>query len=117
MQAMLPHLSFLLTPDGHFVKRREYLQMGGKMKGSKQPIEVVLFSTVPNRIEGTAHLVRGTRLSDMLAHSSQKSDFIPITDCKIFSQDGKLLYSSAFLCINRRHIIMIFEHAPEVSAD
>ncbi len=89
----------------------------GQMKGSKEPRDVVIFSTVPHRVEGTVHLVRGTRLTDMLAHTSQKTDFIPVTDCRIYSEDGKLVYSSAFLCINRRHIMMIFERSPEPSEE
>ena len=88
--------------------------MGGEMKGNKQPINVIIFSTVPHRIEGTVYLVRGTRLSDMLASTSQKTDFIPVTNCKIYNKDGKQVYSSDFLCINRRHVIMIFEHPAEI---
>ncbi len=81
------------------------------MKGSKEPKDVIIFTTVPHKIEGTVYLVRGTRLSDMLAHTSQKTDFIPATNCKIYNNEGKLVYSSDFLSINRRHIIMIFEHS------
>lgn len=84
------------------------------MKGSKQPIDVVIYSTVPHRIEGTVYLVRGTRLTDMLSHTSQKTDFIPVTTCKIYDENGKLIYSTDFLCINRRHVTMIFEHPAEI---
>jgi len=85
------------------------------MKGSKEERDVVIYSSVPHRIEGTVYLVRGTRLSDMLAHTSHKTDFIPVTDCKIYDRDGKLAYTSEFLCINRRHVIMVFEHPVETS--
>lgn len=81
------------------------------MKRSTKTIEVMIFPSVPHRIEGKVHLPKGARLTDMLGESSQRTDFVPVTDCKIYNREGKLVYSTDFLVLNRRHIVMIFEKA------
>jgi len=78
------------------------------MKVDKEKKKVWIY-TQHYRINGNLHVLRGSRLSDMLAATSQKSDFIPVTECTVYNEKGDKLFEVPFLSLNRRFIVMIFE--------
>lgn len=59
------------------------------------------------RVEGDLHILSGARLTDAI--NSKAKDFLAVTDASIY--DGKssaLLFSTAYLALNRDSISMIF---------
>lgn len=59
------------------------------------------------RIEGDVHVLVGSRITDAL--NSKTSDFIALTDARVFrSDDADPLYSPSYLAMNRDAIACIF---------
>jgi len=78
------------------------------MKMPKNQLNVVILTDL-YRIEGTVHLLKNSRLSDLLNSEASKKDFLPVTDAAVYSRvDNTLLYSLDFLNVNREHITLLF---------
>lgn len=75
------------------------------MYTSKEQIKVVIL-TDSYRIEGEMYLVAGSRLTDSV--NVKTKDFFPITNAKIFSKSGDILYSLGYVAVNRDVIMAIF---------
>ncbi len=60
--------------------------------------------TLTHLVKGKVHVRRGERLSDEINSSSQ---FLPVTDAEVYSADGTLLLSTAFIAINRQQIVWL----------
>ena len=70
---------------------------------SKTPVPVMI-QTVAQRIHGTIHVSPDRRLKDEL---NLPEKFIAITEAVIFSPDGKILYHSKFLAVQRDEIVWV----------
>jgi hypothetical protein len=70
---------------------------------SKDPIPATI-QTLTHRISGNVHIRRGERLIEELKSTGQ---FLAITEAKIYSIRGKLLYKSDFMTVNRDHVVWI----------
>jgi len=55
-------------------------------------------------IRGYVHVRKGDRLSDEI---NSDNGFLSITDAKIFTPQGEILYTSKYLAINREHIVWL----------
>jgi hypothetical protein len=75
------------------------------MKADLDREPVVMF-TVHHRVEGDLHLPATTRLSDRM---NQAKDFLPITNAKIYSLDGQLLYSTGVVMVHKTHVVLLME--------
>jgi len=75
------------------------------MYTNKEKIAVVVL-TGDYRIEGEMYLVSGSRLTDIV--NVKTKDFFPITDAKIYSSSGEIIYSLNYLAVNRDAILAIF---------
>ncbi|MDR7556487.1 MAG: hypothetical protein QN157_12885 [Armatimonadota bacterium] len=67
--------------------------------------QVVVFTPF-HRIEGDLHLPSTARLSDRL---NAAKDFLPITSARLFSLDGRLLYETEVVLVNKAHVVMMME--------
>jgi hypothetical protein len=72
---------------------------------TKQPVSVHL-QTACHLVQGLFHVKPDERLKDEL---NQSESFIAITDAKIYSLDGKLLHTCAFLAVNISQIVWLFQ--------
>jgi len=75
------------------------------MYTAKEKIRVFILTDF-YRIEGDMHLVSGSRLTDIV--NIKTKDFFPITDAKVSSNSGEILYSLNYLAVNRDAITAIF---------
>lgn len=75
------------------------------MYTTKEKISVVVL-TGHYRIEGDMYLVSGSRLTDIV--NVKTKDFFPITDAKVYSSSGEIVYSLNYLAVNRDGILAIF---------
>ncbi len=75
------------------------------MYTSKEKIRVIILLKT-YRIEGEMYLVSGSRLTDIV--NVKTKDFFPITDARIFSNSGEVLYSLNYVAVNRDEIVAIF---------
>jgi hypothetical protein len=73
--------------------------------------DIISKSTVNATIQTTTHLLRGNihvrrdqRIKDEL---DLKENFLAITDVNVLGSDGKVLFQTAFLAVNRAHIIWV----------
>jgi hypothetical protein len=55
-------------------------------------------------IRGYVHVRKGERMSDEL---NQTNLFLPVTNAEIHSPEGKILYITDFLVVNREHIVWL----------
>jgi hypothetical protein len=60
--------------------------------------------TMTHLIKGNVHVRKGERLSDEI---NKSNDFLAITSAEIFDTEGKILFTSNFLAVNRKHIIWL----------
>ncbi|MFH1416043.1 MAG: hypothetical protein ABIH89_08195 [Elusimicrobiota bacterium] len=68
---------------------------------------MVMIVTEMFRIEGTLHVLMGSRLTDAL--NSKTKDFLAVTEAKIYSlADDKLVYEPEYIAVNRDSISCIF---------
>lgn len=68
--------------------------------------EQVIIFTIHHRVEGELHLPSTTRLSDRM---NQAKDFLPITNARIYSVDGQLLYTTSAVMVHKTHVVMLME--------
>jgi len=65
-----------------------------------------LIRTTCETIEGMIFKRPDNRMLDSL--NVQSGEFIPVTDVRVYSApDGKLLYETDFMAVNRNHIVLI----------
>lgn len=74
-----------------------------KIELERQPI--VVWTTL-HRIEGELPLPPTARISDRL---NQSRDFLPITNARVYSLDGQLLYEVPVAVLNRQQVVMMLE--------
>lgn len=70
---------------------------------SKDPIPATI-QMLTHRISGNIHIRRGERLIEELKTAGQ---FIAVTEARVYSTRGKLLYQSEFISVNRDHVVWI----------
>ncbi len=71
-----------------------------------------IIQTITNRIEGKVYVREGERLSDELNRSSQ---FLAITDAKIYDSSGKELYQCPFLTVNTDQIVWLLPEEKSIT--
>lgn len=71
---------------------------------SKKSVPVII-QTATNRIEGLVHVRRGERLSDEL---EQETNFLAVTEAKIYGAENQILYRTEFLSVAKENVIWIF---------
>lgn len=77
------------------------------MKAERDLVKVAIF-TEQYKLVGNVHVVPGGRISDFLA-SKISSNFIPVTDVKVYStKDAKLVMEVKFLTVNTDSIILFY---------
>ena len=77
----------------------------------KENIPVIIQTTV-NRIEGFFHARYDNRLKDEL-NNQVDEQFMAITDAVVYDADGKELYRTKFLALNRNSIIWLIPQNEE----
>jgi len=70
---------------------------------TKEPVNVIL-QTAANIIKGQVHVRINQRLKDEL---DGEELFLAITDVTVSDLNGKILYQSHFIAVNRSHIIWL----------
>ena len=70
---------------------------------SKHAVPVIL-QTLNHRMHGDIHVLEGERLKDELNHSEK---FIALTNAEVQDSAGAVIYRSAFMTLNRDHIIWL----------
>lgn len=75
------------------------------MKVEMDREQVMVFTPI-HRIEGDVHLSSTQRLSDRL---NQAKEFLPITSARVYALDGRLLYETDVVMVNKAHIVMMLE--------
>ena len=71
----------------------------------KERREVVIF-TRNHKIEGEMYLLMDSRISDEL--NVRVREFIPVTNCKVFTLNGdSLLYTTDFITVNKHSIDLV----------
>lgn len=76
------------------------------MYTNKDTIQVMIVTDM-FRIEGTLHVLTGSRLTDAL--NSKSKDFLAVTEAKIFAlADDQLIYTPNYIAVNRDSIACIF---------
>ncbi|MDQ7850338.1 MAG: hypothetical protein QN152_05015 [Armatimonadota bacterium] len=74
-----------------------------KIQLERQPIVVW---TLLHRIDGELPLPPTARISDRL---NQARDFLPITNARVYTLDGQLLYEAPVALLNRQQVVMMLE--------
>jgi hypothetical protein len=85
---------------------KEYYDDKGKLFTdvvTKRALTVILY-TPDHTIQGEIHLLPDDRLIDDLNHPEK---FLAVTHAAVYSHAGELLYQTAFLSINRDHIVWV----------
>jgi hypothetical protein len=70
---------------------------------SKKSVPVII-QTNTHRIEGSVHVRRGDRLSDEL---DRETNFLAVTEAKIFDADNQPVYSAEFLAVAKTNVVWI----------
>ena len=70
---------------------------------TKQPVEV-LIQTTQHLIRGFIHIRPQGRIKDEI---NQDETFLAVTSAKVFDSQGKTLYQSKFIAINRNQILWV----------
>jgi hypothetical protein len=63
-----------------------------------------LIQTLMHRIRGNIHVRIGERIKDEIDRTTQ---FLAVTDARVYSLQGAKLYETEFILINRDHIIWL----------
>jgi hypothetical protein len=66
---------------------------------------VALIQTTANLIHGQIYVRAGLRLKDEL--NGTVDQFIAVTDAEVYNASGQVLVRSAFLTVNKSHVIWI----------
>lgn len=69
----------------------------------KVPVPAMV-QTTTNLIRGLIHVRQDERLKDELESSEQ---FIAVTDVSVCDADGKVVYSSAFIALQKNQIVWV----------
>jgi hypothetical protein len=80
---------------------------------TKETVSVVL-KTVQGKIQGNVHVRPDKRLLDEMNESSQ---FVAITEARVFNEQGDLEYQTEFLSLNRKHIIWVIPEEEMIRED
>ena len=64
-----------------------------------------LIQTTANLIHGHIYLRAGLRLKDELNGTAEQ--FIAVTDAEVYNTGGQVLVRSAFLTVNKNHVIWV----------
>jgi len=80
------------------------------IKLDKDLIPVTIYTDMSIKIQGFVHVIKTSRLSDMLKSSFGKSEFIPVTECNLFDIRTNKNSKVDFLLLNRDHIVIIYEN-------
>jgi len=72
-------------------------------KVKKEKVKTVI-QTSSETIEGYIYKLPQNRMLDMMNNSSD--NFLAVSDAKVYSE-GKLLYETEFLAVNKSHIVII----------
>jgi len=72
-------------------------------KIKKEKVKTVI-QTSSETIEGYIYKLPQKRMLDMMNNSSD--NFLAVSDAKVYSE-GKLLYETEFLAVNKSHIVII----------
>lgn len=70
----------------------------------KDPVEVVIQTTVHTIIHGTIHIQPNHRLKDEL---DKNETFLAVTDATIHDPQGQPAYSTHFMALNRAQIVWL----------
>ncbi len=70
----------------------------------KKDLVKTVIRTPSETIEGMIHKLPKKRMLDMMNDSSD--NFLAVSDAKVYSE-GKLLYETEFLAVNKNHIVII----------
>lgn len=91
-----------------FKPTSKYVQ-GGPLKAQKETLGVVIVTQVW-KIVGDVHLYENSRLSDMLNVDTNKKDFLPVTNARVYSlaNEKQLLFQKSFLSVNRNFVVLIY---------
>ena len=65
---------------------------------------LAIIQTLTHRMRGFVHVREGERLIDEINHADP---FIAVTQAEIFSPEGEVIQSCAFLVLNREHIVWL----------
>jgi len=76
---------------------------------SKVAVNVTL-QTTTHMLRGQMHVRRDQRVKDEL---DIKESFLPLTDVNVLGPDGQTLFQSAFLAVQRSHIIWVIPEQDE----
>jgi hypothetical protein len=79
---------------------------------SKEAVPVIV-QTLTHRLQGNFYVRQGERIKDELALSEQ---FVAVTDAVVFQANGEELYRTAFMAVNRDHIVWLIP-AAEISPE
>jgi hypothetical protein len=63
--------------------------------------------TLVSRIDGNLHVRIDKRVKDEI---NQGEQFFAVTDATIFNLEGKKLYATEFMLVNREHVVWIVPH-------
>ncbi|NOT03616.1 MAG: hypothetical protein HOP27_03340 [Anaerolineales bacterium] len=69
----------------------------------KQPVSSVI-QTVTHLVRGFVHVIHGERLKNELERDEK---FLAVTDASIFGADDKVLFTAAFMAVQRSQIVWI----------
>ena len=62
--------------------------------------------TSGEKIEGMIHKLINDRMLDML--NQKDEDFLAVSDAKVYNNStGKLMFTSDFLAVNKRHVVLL----------
>ena len=77
---------------------------------SKKSVPVIIQTNI-HRIEGMVHVRRGDRLSDEL---DRETDFLAVTEAKIFDSENQPIYNAEFLSIAKVNIVWLLPINQEI---
>jgi hypothetical protein len=69
----------------------------------KLPVSAVI-QTVTHLVRGFVHVIQGERLKNELERDEK---FLAVTDASIFGVDDKVLFTTAFMAIQRSQIVWV----------
>ncbi|HNX76997.1 MAG TPA: hypothetical protein PLM07_17650 [Candidatus Rifleibacterium sp.] len=85
------------------------------MKAKTDQLKVLIF-TSQHKIQGNLHLIKNSRLSDILNTESQTRDFLPITDAVITDLRTSHIMHAGFISLNKCNIELVIEEQELKSA-
>jgi len=82
---------------------------------TKKPMEVII-QTTDHKITGNVHIRPDHRLTDEI---NTDEPFLAVTEAKIYSASGEVIFNTQFLAVGRSQIIWIIpkQEMPAVESD